>query len=116
MKLLSFISLICACFILTECKSQNVKAVQIIFFDLNDFARTDTLLINGIDTVNSIKTLFSTMSDTDVKFPRRYEIIFWGKDSPQVYYGNGKYVRSNRKNLCFSFSTQCAQIAGRTGG
>lgn len=71
--------------------------VQIVFFDLNDFDKTDTVVINNIDTVNSIKALFGSMNETDAKFPRRYQITFLGKGVSEVYYSNGKYVRSNRK-------------------
>lgn len=37
------------------------------------------------------------MSETDAKFPRKIQITFLGKGIPDVYYSNGKYVRSNRK-------------------
>lgn len=96
-KLLAFFSFIVICFTLTECKSQNINTVQIIFFDLNDFDKTDTLIINNIDTVNRIKALFSKMNKIDAKFPRRYQITFFGKGTSELYYSNGKYVRSNRK-------------------
>ena len=79
------------------CKTRNANSVQIVFFDLNNFDKTDTLLINNIDTVNSIKTLFSNMNETDAKFPRKVQITFLGKGVSEVYYSNGKYVRSKKK-------------------
>lgn len=56
-KILFPFFVIAICFLLTECKSQNINRVQIVFFDLNNFDKTDTLLINNIDTINSIKAL-----------------------------------------------------------
>ena len=88
--------LVSICLILAECKSQSVSTVQIVFFDLNDFNRTDTVFINNKDTVNSIKALFNDMVNADAKFPRRYEIKIIGKGFSDVYYSNGKYVRNNR--------------------
>ncbi|WP_153798521.1 hypothetical protein [Foetidibacter luteolus] len=97
LQLVSLIILISICFILTKCKSRNIEAVQIVFFDLNNFERTDTLLIHNIDTVNSIRKLFNAMETSDAKFPGRYKITFLGKDAPETYYSNGTYVRRNRK-------------------
>ena len=96
-KLLIAAYLVCTCLILAECKSQSISTVQIVFFDLNDFNRTDTIFINNINTVNSIKALFNNMVEADAKFPRRYEIKIIGKGFSDVYYSNGKYVRNNRK-------------------
>lgn len=82
---------------LTACKSRNIDAVQIVFFDLSDFDRTDTLWINNIDTLNIIENLFSSMKTADVKFPRRYQITILGNGLSEVYYSNGRYVETNRK-------------------
>ncbi len=98
-KLLAALYLICTCLILAECKSQNASAVQIVFFYPNNFDRTDTLLLNNIDTVNSIKTLFRNMREADAKFPLRYQITFYGKGFSDVYYSNGNnYIRKDRKS------------------
>jgi len=95
--LVPFCFIYICCNTLTACSSQSIDAVEIVFFDLNDFDRTDTLWINNIDTVNSIRNLFRSMKTADVKFPRRYQITILDKGLLEVYYSNGKYVRSNHK-------------------
>lgn len=95
--LVQFCFLYICCNAFTSCRSQSLDAIEIVFFDLNDFDRTDTLWITNTDTVNSIKNLFSSMTTADMKFPRRYQITILHKGFSEVYYSNGRYVRSNRK-------------------
>jgi hypothetical protein len=98
-RLVVVLYFICTCLTLTQCKSQDASAVQIVFFDLNNFDKTDTILINNIDTIISIRALFSNMKVADAKFPRRYQITIYGKGFTEMYYSNGSYVRNNRKSF-----------------
>lgn len=82
---------------LNGCQSQNVNNIQIVFFDLNNFNKSDTLLIVSVDTVKRIKKLFSEMSEVDAKFPRRMQITFIGTNSSEVYFSNGRYVRRDHR-------------------
>lgn len=78
------------------CKTQEVNAVQIVFFDRDDFGRTDTLLITNADTVNSINKLIGNMVRSGVKFPRNYEIKMIGNKFSEIYFTDGKGVSKDR--------------------
>jgi len=97
MKGLLVLGLICVCAGFATCKPEQIQKIEIVHFDPNEFDNTYTVVIENRDTLLRLKELFDKKTSTDVKFPRRFKITFFGKRTNDVFVSNGKYVRSERK-------------------
>lgn len=97
MKGLLVLGLICVCAGFATCKPEQVKKIEIVYFDPKEFNNTDTLVIENRDTLLRLKELFDKKTRTDVKFPRRFKITLFGKSDTDIFVSNGKYVRSERR-------------------